>query len=175
MAELRKMNPATLTDYLVREAAPAVFGPGSKLYIIDHHHHARAYLGVGVGVMVLRIQTDWSGLSPRDFWRRMFQRSWAYPYDSFGRGPLDPEMFPATVLGLVDDIYRSLAWAVEERGGFLETDVPFAEFHWAAYFRGKVRIGPSDQEFRRAVSEAMILSRSPEAASLPGYRGENTR
>ena len=94
---------------------------------------------------------------------------WVYLYDSKGNGPLNPLKLPKNIKDLDDDPFRSLAWAVRERGGFQKTDEPFAEFRWANFFRSKFPAGNANSNMERLIQEALKLCRTPAATGLPGY------
>lgn len=46
----RKMakGPAKLQEFLKANPVPCVVGPGGTLYLIDHHHLARALYNLGI-------------------------------------------------------------------------------------------------------------------------------
>jgi hypothetical protein len=60
---------------------------------------------------------------------------------------------------------------VRDAGGYEKTPTAFAEFLWADFFRPRVAIGPTRQDFQKSVDQAMKIATSPEAAHLPGYKG----
>ena len=165
-----KKDPRELKHYLKSNPVPVVVGPKGRLYIIDHHHLVRAAWEADVPEVYIEVKADLSGLSKSGFWRRMKREAWVYPYDEQGR-PRDVADLPKDVRGLADDPYRSVAWAVRERGGFEKTGKPFAEFRWADFFRARLQADPRHHDFEEAVDEAMALARSPQAKGLPGYIG----
>ncbi|MBC7397721.1 MAG: hypothetical protein H7333_09790, partial [Bdellovibrionales bacterium] len=66
--------------------------------------------------------------------------------------------------------YRSLAWIVRKEGGFEKSDVTFAEFRWAGFFRKKRLLHKHGKDgLHDAVMRAFVLARSRSAKSLPGY------
>jgi hypothetical protein len=79
------------------------------------------------------------------------------------------EKLPRKVTELTDDPYRSLAWAVRNRGGFQKTTASFSEFQWANFFRKRIEIGPKAKDFEKAVQAALKISHTAEAKNLPGY------
>jgi hypothetical protein len=85
--------------------------------------------------------------------------------------PLPHNRLPSSLLGLKDDPYRSLAWAVREAGGFVKTDKPFTEFKWAEFFRPRIPMGSGEVAWEAAVQAAIRLAKSPAAAGLPGAVG----
>ena len=105
-----------------------------------------------------------------------------------------PEKLPQHVKDLNFDPYRSLAWIVRDRHGYLKNDAPFSEFKWANFFRTRILL---DQDIlagkhtvddflfsvdkhgelmltddgKEVIDEAMFLAASAEARGLPGFRG----
>lgn len=167
-----QMSAKKLDKYLQENPEPVVAGPGG-LYMVDHHHLARALADIGVGGTYCTQLADYSKLSADDFWGRMEAQHWVYPYDENGRGPVPYSQIPSGVDGLRDDPYRSLAAAVRDDGGYRKTDEPFAEFKWADFFRSRVDRAELDSDFGGAEKKALPLASSHEAASLPGYIGNN--
>lgn len=170
--KIREMSRKELDKFEFKNPEPAVLGPGGKLYIIDHHHLARALFGQGVVMTYCQIIADLSNLTPKQFWDGMEQKKWVYPFDEKGRGPLSYSEIPDSVAELRDDPYRSLAGAVRRAEGYNKTAVPFAEFHWAAFFRTRIDVRLINTQFDKAVKAGVKLARSPEAAGLPGYIGQ---
>ncbi len=80
-------------------------------------------------------------------------------------GHKTPGELPKTVAAMTDDPYRSLAWAVNSEGGYEDSDVPYADFYWADFFRERIDI----RDFKKATAEGVKLAHSPEAKGLPGY------
>jgi hypothetical protein len=116
-----------------------------------------------------RVVANWRDLPVAEFWGKMRESNYVYPYDHQGRGPLDVEQLPGKVTGLTDDPHRSLAWAVRKRGGFQKTTASFSGFQWANFFRKRIVIGPKPEDFKRAVKTALQISSNAEAKGLPGY------
>jgi hypothetical protein len=168
-----KKDKDKLKKFKRENPEPTVIGPGGELFIIDHHHLARALADENVKKTSCKIVENFSNLGKRDFWKKMKSTSWVYLYDQKGQGPRSPLDLPVTVKGLRDDPYRSLAGAVRRAGGYEKTSKPFAEFKWAQFFRSRISIrGRSDDHFNEAVEEAIELAMSREARGLPGYIGE---
>ena len=78
-------------------------------------------------------------------------------------------IFPPSIETMHDDPYRSLSWLVRERGGYQETDNPYAEFQWADFLRARIQLGNSTNAFDQATAQAVAFARSPDARNLPGY------
>jgi hypothetical protein len=100
----------------------------------------------------------------------MSAAKWAHPIDQYGK-PCPFERIPDRLENLIDDPYRSLAGYVRDAGGYDKSATAFCEFQWADFFRPRVTIGASRDDFNRAVTLALKLASSPEAAGLPGYKG----
>lgn len=171
VAKIRKKDPVTALDrYLLKKIMPIVIGPGGAPYVLDHHHLARVLLEAGGRTtLYAEVRENWGQLTETEFWKRMNEKNWLYLYDEFGRGPLDPAQLPKTIAEMRDDPYRSLAWAVRDKGGYRETDELFAEFQWANFFRRRIPVETVRNEFDRAVEDAMKLTSSKDAEKLPGY------
>jgi len=161
-------------DFLEAHPIPAVFGPGSVLYITDHHHLARALRDAGIDSGFFLVEADFSALHPPAFWVEMDTRHWVHPIDAEG-GRHGVDALPRHVKDLVDDPYRSLAAYVRNAGGFLKTDTAFAEFLWADFFRHRVRIGPGRDGFEATVQRALALAHDPAARKLPGFVAASAR
>jgi hypothetical protein len=150
--------------------AEVVKAPNGKYYIVDGHHLVRALSNLRVKEIEVHLRKDWSDLeSMEEFWEKMEENEWAYLKDETGR-PRSPRSLPSNVRKLKDDPYRSLAWYVKKSGAFEKTEIPFAEFAWAEFFRKHITLeGKSDEEFRKAVKKAIRLARKHRAEDLPGY------
>ena len=173
-AELASKSGPTLSVYQRRHPEPTVKGPGGALFIIDHHHLARAMADQGVETTLCQLQADYSALDPDSFWAKMAEQRWLYLYDENGNGPLSPADLPRTVEGLKDDPYRSLASAVRDSGGFAKVSTPFAEFEWANYFRSSgISKADIQDNFEKSVKDGSRIARKGKACSLPGYKGPN--
>ncbi len=193
-------NPEKLHDYLVTRPVPVVIR-GDNFYLVDHHHlchalHRALHKELGKEICVL-VEVIWNAnpvLNDVYFWKTMHQRNWVYLYDRDGGGPQPPELLPKNIKDLAYDAYRSLAWIVRSRQGYLKNNVPFSEFKWADFFRkrilfdqdilagktsfddfaftvddhGRLQLTGDGEE---VVEEAMALVRSPEARGLPGFIG----
>ena len=173
--KMQAMSHGELKDYLADRPIPVIAGPGGQLYMIDHHHLARAAWEAGVHKVVIERKADYSHMSRDKFWEKMKSESLIYPYDQFGNGPHPPGALPADVRSLADDPYRSLAWRVRDEGGYDKTTKPFSEFQWAEFFRNNLPMDDLNEHFDGAVKKAMDLAKSPAASHLPGYNGAGAR
>jgi hypothetical protein len=160
--------------YLAEHPIPAVFGPEGKLYIIDHHHMARALWEAKVEAGLFWLEADFSDLHREAFWVEMDTRRWVHPVDKAGKR-LAPDALPKHIKGLVDDPYRSLAGYVRNAGGFEKTPTAFAEFLWADFFRRQIRIGSTREEFDTGVRTGIELAHSVAARHLPGFLPSGAR
>jgi len=168
--QLAALKPPAQTDFLRDHAVPAVIGPQGKLYITDHHHLGRAALESGITTMFCEIQDDLSSRDVPGFWRKMEENFWVHPLDEHGVRHFYAKL-PATLEGLVDDIYRSLAGYVRNAGGYDKSDEPYAEFVWADFFRRAVAVELVTSDFAAAVQMGTSLAKSHYAKRLPGYKG----
>ncbi|KAL6043948.1 PXA domain-containing protein, variant 2 [Balamuthia mandrillaris] len=95
------------------------------LHMIDHHHIARAVweskLPLKEKSVYFKVVADLSHLSVPQFWEEMKKRNWVYLMRN-GEGPLSPEDLPLSVADMVDDPFRSLAWALR---GLQSSPLPF--------------------------------------------------
>ncbi|WP_043587864.1 ParB-like protein [Geminisphaera colitermitum] len=173
-ATIGALSPDKLVAYLKKKDTPVVIGPGGMPYMTDGHHTLRGLIDSRQPDKTAygHILANWSSLSPDEFWRRMIEHRYTYLGSPDDGTPLPPAQLPTTLLDLRSNPWRGLMWAVMEAGGFEERkNVYFQEFLWADFFRGKLQWDDTDDaDFARAVREAVILARSPEAAHLPGWK-----
>jgi len=156
-----------LRRFLEKRPVPAVLGPGEDYYIIDHHHLSLALWQSEVHEVFVRVVGDLSDMPKRHFLQAMTALGWLHAYDGEGRKTC-PTRLPATLDQLQPDRYRDLAWSVREAGGFKKMPIPFSEFTWANFFRGRIPSGLLSRDFERAHRQAMSLARSRDAMHLPG-------
>jgi hypothetical protein len=174
--KIGKMTAKELEHYLRKHVAPIAIGPGGVPYLLDHQHLARALLQAHAGkTLYAEVKENWSKLSEPEFWARMKEQDWVYLHDETGKTLADPASLPRTIEAMRDDPYRSLAWLVREKDGYLQTESPYADFHWADFFRARVHLGSGTNAFDEATLEAIKVAHSPEAKSLPGYAAPTDR
>ena len=164
----RQMDGAAKGDFLVKHPMPAVLGPKGRLYIVDHHHLARALLEEEVTSVLVTILADLSALERDEFWNVMDYRQWVHPYDAKGRKH-SCRALKKTVSGLRNDSYRSLAAAVRMAGGVEKEQTPFAEFLWADYFRRRIPAKLLKTDPSAALTEALQMAHDKAAKHLPGW------
>jgi len=159
--------------FLGRHMIPVIRGPKDFLYVIDHHHLARALLDEGQKDVVVSVIADLRALDRVTFWSYLDNRAWCHPYDQNGarRGFED---IPDSMSGLRDDPFRSLAGELRRLGGFSKETVPFSEFLWADFFRCRLKRKAIENDFGGTMEKALKLARSSEASYLPGWCGPVT-
>lgn len=170
-ALIATLSAKELVRYCETHVIPVVIGPRNQFFMVDHHHFARACWEMKVEQYQVEVWKDLRTAGHKQFWNFMIKKEWTYLRDQFGMGPHSPDALPSDIRCLADDPYRSLAWAVLEKGGFKKVEVPFFEFQWAAFYRQNLEITlHSKSDFRDAIKVATALSKSKEAKHLPGYR-----
>ena len=170
VAKIRSFKKKELVAYCEDHEIPVVVGPENELYMIDHHHFARACWEEKVDLYSIKIVKNLSHKSEKDFWNIMVRDGWVYLNDQFGVGPHAPDSLPTDIRCLADDPFRSLAWAVLDEGFIEKQDIPFFEFQWAAYFRRNLEIPlHSKSNFKSAINLAKKLARKQGAQHLPGF------
>lgn len=153
---------------IAEKPAEVIIGPGGKPYLTNHHHVALAAHFCGVKRMPMTIVDDLSALTRAAFFRRLKSSGRVYLRNPKGH-LLGIEALPRHLWEMQDDAFRSLAGIAKERGAYKDSSVPFAEFQWAEFFRGKIMLGPTKEDFDNALMAALSLSHSPKAKRLPGY------
>ncbi|CAG9167420.1 hypothetical protein LMG23992_00805 [Cupriavidus laharis] len=166
---------AALRRFLRRHRVKTVVGPGGSLFIVDHHLWARAWSELGYRRVPVRILHDLSGLSPSDFWKRMRALGHVHPYDELG-SRLGVEALPATVMGMRDDPYRSLAAFARQSGAYRKPGNADGDFRWAGFLRDRIEEDTGTiGGFALALTQAIRLARTSAARRLPGYCGAARR
>ena len=169
-AEWRKREDLDGPDFLGRHMIPVVMGPKSVPYMVDHHHLVRALHDEGITHVLVSVLADVRHLKKQLFWTFMDNRNWAHPFDETGsRQPHD--RLPRKIGAMQDDPYRSLAGDVRRAGGYAKDATPYSEFLWADFLRHRVGHKLLARDFERAVAKALTLSKSSDAAYLPGWCG----
>lgn len=165
-----------LEEYLAKKDAPAIIGPDKRFHIIDRHHTSSGLLGAEIEesrkLLTIKIIDDFSNRSFDSFYRYMKKNKYVYLYKK-GVGPLNPTQLPRSLNEMIDDPFRSLAWAVREAGGFLKEDIPYLEFFWADFLRTKLHLNDSSMSsINQVLNKAIKIARSKEASHLPGRIGQ---
>lgn len=169
-AKIAKMAPKDRDAYIERKALPYVTGPSGRIYIVDHHHLARALWSLDIREAMLgeRLK-DWSDLDEKPFWPKMEDAGYCWPIDADGnRRPY--AAIPHHISELTDNPWRTLARQV--RGtAFEDLDTPFQEFIWGDYFRSFMSRRLIETDIGLAAEMAVKLAGLDEAQDLPGYKG----
>lgn len=176
-ADKIKKKPQKEESKLAADPIKVVRGPGGQLFVTDHHHGARAWLLAGHSSGICSIQRDLSSADPEKFWAQLKELNKIHLEDKNGN-VIEPEALPRSLEQLPDDPYRTLAWMVRKNGGFcraLLKQKEFVEFSWADWMRGKSEELPPEKVSSapdQLVTAAVKLAKSPAAANLPGYVGD---
>lgn len=167
-AKIASQTPEEREAGLERKAIPYVLGPGNRLFMVDHHHLARALWSLNIREAVLGERlADWSTLDVKSFWRQMESSGYCWPIDADGnRRPYSA--IPQHVSELTDNVWRGLARRVRGKA-FENLDTPFQEFIWGDYFRTFMSRRLLELQFDLAIEVATKLAHLPEAEDLPGY------
>jgi len=159
---------AKLDLFLERHMVPVVIGPGKELYLIDHHHLARALLEENVDSVFVTIVDDLSMVKGEAFWTYMEFHGWTHPYDGKGRRR-DYVDLPKSISQMIDDPYRSLSGELRDAGGYAKDAQPYAEFVWADFLRPLIKAKAIKRDFPAALAIAMRKAKSADASYLPGW------
>ncbi|OUL82244.1 chromosome partitioning protein ParB [Paraburkholderia hospita] len=168
----RALDAAALQDAIAEKPVPVVHGYGGEYFATDHHHVAAALHLVGVGTVPIVIVADLSALSEADFWLSMENRHWVSPFDACGNR-IAFRQLPRRVWESQEDDFRDLAADARDAGGYAKTDVPLADFRWAAFFRRYLPGHLLEAEYGARIEQAAALARTGLAVGLPGYLGES--
>ncbi|WP_294540170.1 ParB-like protein [uncultured Rhodoblastus sp.] len=169
-AKIADMDASDIEALLHRKPIPYVLGPRRQIYIVDHHHLARALWSLHISEAVLGDRlADWSDKEPKEFWQAMDSKHYCWPYDAEGnRRPY--AAIPTSIVDLTDNIWRTLGRRLRGKA-FDDHDTPYQEFMWGDYFRTFMSRRLIELEFDLAMELAEKLARLPEAQDLPGYLG----
>jgi len=157
-------------DLLRAHTVPAVLGPKAQHFIVDHHHFAKALLDEGVETLAVYVVADLRHLPKNQFWTFLDNSAWCHAYDHNGKRRELGEI-PNKLSKLADDPFRSLVGEVLREGGCAKSSAPFFEFLWADFYRHFLPLKLLEQDFEKAVKQALKLAKSPKARSLPGWSG----
>jgi hypothetical protein len=157
-------------ELLGRHMIPVVVGPDNNNYVIDHHHLARALHEEGEKDVLVSVVADLTMVDKKAFWVVLDNHRWVYPYDAKGERR-DYGDLPKDVTGLKDDSFRSLAGELRRAGGFAKDTTPFSEFLWADFLRRRMSRKTVDNDFEKALEQALSLGKSRDAIYLPGWCG----
>lgn len=180
MAEIRsrqldfaKDDPAEQRAYLQRKPTPLVRSGSGELWMVDRHHRLRALLELNpqasaFGYVALQLEVS----AREQVLEALHQRGWLYLYDGRGQGPLHPTALPRSLVGTLDDPYRSLVWKLKRERVLASAPlIPFHEFRWGAWLRSRQLPPFSSDRLEPALPAARALVRSQAAAHLAGWIG----
>jgi hypothetical protein len=165
-----KKSDAKGSAFLGEHMIPVIRGPKNRLYVIDHHHMARALLEANQTEILTNTIADLSTLTRDSFWVVMDCKGWCHPYDATGRRR-DFADIPTAVADLVDDPFRSLAGELRRAGGYAKDTTPFSEFIWADFLRNRIKRSAVEADFDKTLQQALVLAKSMDADYLPGWCG----
>ena len=166
----RAKSSDKVAEYLGRRMIPVILGPKDRHYIIDHHHLARALHDEGVESVLISVVAKLGRLDADAFWFVLDNRGWTHPFDETGKRR-DYADIPRSVKELKDDPFRSLAGELRRIGGFAKDTTPFSEFLWADFLRRRVKRNLVEEQFDKALEQAMSLAKGTDADYLPGWCG----
>jgi hypothetical protein len=169
----RAQSDAKGGAFLGTHMIPVIRGPKGRLYVIDHHHLARALHDEGQDKILTNPIADLSQLTKDSFWVVMDCKGWCHPYDATGKRR-DFADIPTAVADLVDDPFRSLAGELRRAGGYAKDTTPFSEFIWADFLRNRIKRTAVVADFDKALKQALVLAKGAEADYLPGWCGPVT-
>jgi hypothetical protein len=174
VAEKRKRWRETGTKksekFLGKHMIPVILGPKRRHYVIDHHHLALALHEEKIRDLAVTVVANLSRLENDEFWTVMDNHGWMHQFDAKGRRR-HYEDIPKAVTAMVDDPYRSLAGELRRAGGFAKDTTPFSEFIWADFLRRRVKQKTVEEDFDRAMEQALKLAKSTDADYMPGWCG----
>jgi len=168
---LQSLGNSEQRSFMKAHPMPAVVGPQGRFYITDHHHLGRAAWDAGVTSAFLDVEEDFSKCSIETFWKEMNDNHWVHPLDENGVRHYY-NTIPDSLGKLTDDVYRSLAGYVRDKGGYDKTPTAFAEFVWADFFRRNIAIETVRADFHTAVQAGLSLAQSKIAKSIPGFNAK---
>lgn len=172
--EWRGLDIKKSGSFLGRHMIPVVRGPKDRLYVVDHHHLARALHDEGVEEVLTSTLADLRTLEKDEFWTFLDNRGWMHPFDTDGVRQPRTEL-PKTVAELEDDPYRSLAGELRFAGGYAKDTTPFSEFLWADALRRRVDVKTARNDPQTALEQALTFAKSSAASYLPGWCGPHPR
>jgi hypothetical protein len=163
-------GPKKARSSLESDPIRVIFGYGGHLYIVDHHHAAKAWVESAdndkikkekwIENSVCQVMNKTYGLpfdyaSENDFWKAMQYPASPHVWLENENGQkINPDQLPKTVADLPDDPYRTFARKVEKEGGFCKFSGSgdFLEFMWAdAAFRNNARFQSVDLMKKKVV------------------------
>ena len=169
--KLEEMSDDKRAKYLRKNPVPVVLGPDRKFHMVDHHHLAYAARMSGRENIYLKLLQDWSKIDSMDkFWEMMKAKNLVFLFDQKGK-TIPISDLPTSVMRMLDNPYRSLAYFVREKECFRKSKAPFAEMLWAIFFATNMKIKEGPSGFEKAIEAGCVLAHSDKANGLPGKIG----
>jgi hypothetical protein len=166
----REQKANKQSEMIGKHMIPVVVGPDERLYVVDHHHLARALHDEGIEHILVTVIGDLRMVEKGAFWGVMDNKRWVYPYDAKGERRNFDDL-PKSIKDLKDDPFRSLAGELRRAGGFAKDTTPFSEFLWADFLRRKIARKAVEDNFAKAMEKALEFAKSEDAVYLPGWCG----
>jgi hypothetical protein len=142
---------------ILQRCTPVVLGPGANCYVLDRHHWLCALTAEGVPEVPVVVVADMQDIDQATMWSELDRRGWCHPYDAQGHRRNHCEI-PASIAGLQDDPFRSLASALLDAGGYAKDPMHFSEFAWADFLRSRMQARDLEKDFDAAVKTALVLT-----------------
>ncbi|MDQ7976018.1 ParB/Srx family N-terminal domain-containing protein [Paraburkholderia sp. SARCC-3016] len=169
--DTRRREGAARRALLERHPLPCVRAPDGSVYVVDHHHWARAWFECGIDTVPVRFALEVKAHSMPSFWRKMERRNWLHPFDAHGRRR-DVSELPGSIAMMRDDPYQSLAALARQCGAYRKSRERYSSFVWADFLREHVRLPGNDKvSLLAALVMCAKVARSRKARRLPGYAG----
>jgi hypothetical protein len=171
---IAKMDQAEREEYLEKHTMEVVAGPGERLHLVDGHHLAYTLLDLeSRGVLEAKapatVIADLSDLNEDEFWKTMIEKKWVFLLDRNDR-QISAKDLPTSIRNLQDDPHRTLAWLLREEECYEKLEIPFQDFTWTKYLRGKIELtNNKPSSIRKALLAAKKLAHSRELADFPGF------
>jgi hypothetical protein len=177
-------DPKKAYNGLCTDSIKVVFGYGGDLYVVDHHHGAKAWLEANTtygktGFCQIvngdhKLPYNYSSFD--EFLGALYQKGLVHLKDQNGRD-IKASDLPKTIDALPDDVYRSFAWKVRQAGGFCKSSdaQEFLEFTWAdAAFRNNKDNNTFDGLTNEKIGKNVVKAGVDEAhkeqyKGLPGW------
>jgi hypothetical protein len=154
-----------------KHIVPVIVGWDEEFYATDHHHLTRALMDSSVPkdeqVMYAQITEDYSDLDELEFWTKMIEQGYTWLFDERGTQPVSPFHLAEDMSGLQNDFYRSLAYFVRTFGGFGKTNISYAEFVWANWFRQTIPLPWPKHIPSNSANSAQLSSLIPKILEAP--------
>jgi hypothetical protein len=166
----RDANAEARVTLLRRHVVPAILGPKSQYYIVDHHHFTKALLDEKAPFVAVYVLADLQSLAKSEFWTFLDNNDWCHAYDAHGERCSLGDI-PKSLTELADDPFRSLVGELIRAGGCAKNSAPFFEFLWADFLRRRIKRRLVESDFAAALVKALKLAKGADARSLPGWSG----